>query len=279
MTVDFIEIYPKILVYPNSLENPRFWIDDFLKQDENKLGDWGMYGRIYNTSQFFPIYDSFPQYDEFIKNYVHNSEYPEFAEAYGKVLYKNTEHWLSMYPMELDNWIANPPSIGEYIVGKEKGHSKTFSMAYHSDESRGEESWPGHKFEITSTLYLNDDYDQGEICFLITEKDGSDIRFSYKPKAGDMMIFPSRPPYFHAVKRAFNTNRYIARGFWKCKHLGYQSWHDGVKEYGAEKWNEMKQIEIEEYRKKHVPNPENYADSYNRDNEKLGLNLDGTIKH
>jgi hypothetical protein len=278
MTVDFIEIYPKILVYPNSIDNPRFWIDDFLKKEESKLVEWGLYGRIYNTSQFFKIYDEFPNYEDFIKSYTHNSDYPEFAEEYGKSLYKNTEHWLSIYPMELDNWAGHPPSIGEYVVDKDRGHSQTFSMAYHSDESRGEESWPGHKFEITSTLYLNDDYDQGEICFLITEEDGSDTRFSYKPKAGEMMIFPARAPYFHAVKRAFNMNRYIARAFWKCEYLGDQSWHDGVEEYGIEKWNELKQIEIAEYRRKHVPNPENYANSYNRDNEKLGLNSDGTTK-
>ena len=40
----------------------------------------------------------------------------------------------------------------------------------------------------------------------------------------------------------------------------------------------MKQIEIHEYRQKHIPNPETYANSYNRDNERLGLNPDGTLK-
>jgi hypothetical protein len=278
MTINFIELYPKIHLYPNALENPELWIKDALEGEGHQWNDWGIYGKAFSTSQRIVIHENFPEYDQFMKNAVYQSQYPAFAEAYGKSFYENTKHWLQMHPMELNNWISSCPAICEYTVGEDQGHGDTFTMAYHSDFTIGEETWPGDKFELTATLYLNDDYDQGEICFVIKEEDGSDTRFSYKPRPGEMMVFPARPPYFHGVKRAFGKNRYIVRSFWQSRYPGDEAWHNGVKEYGEEKWNEMKQIEIHEYRQKHIPNPENYASSYNRDNERLGLNPDGTLK-
>lgn len=277
MSVNFIEIFPKIHVYPNALENPDFWIKDSL-DGSHQWNDWGMYGKAFSTSQNVVIHESFPEFDQFYKNAMNQSHYPAFADVYGKAFYNNTKHWLDIHPMELDNWISSAPAICQYTLGPKNGHGTTFVMAYHSDYTIGEETWPGDKFELTATLYLNDDYEEGEICFVVKNEDGTDTRFSYKPKSGDMMVFPARPPYFHAVKRAYGDNRYIVRSFWQRRQDGNEAWYKGIEEHGEEKWKQMKMEEIHEYRQKHIPNPEIYADSYNRDNERLGLNPDGTFK-
>ena len=50
-------------------------------------------------------------------------------------------------------------------------------------------------------VYLNDDYDGGDISFI-----NQDI--SFKPKAGDLVMFPGNIHYWYSVKPA-NGSRYI----------------------------------------------------------------------
>lgn len=47
--------------------------------------------------------------------------------------------------------------------------------------------------DITCVLYLNDDYDGGEIYFDFFSKD-------YKPNTGDLLIYPTTWQYLHGVK-------------------------------------------------------------------------------
>lgn len=53
--------------------------------------------------------------------------------------------------------------------------------------------------DFIATLYLNDDYENGEIFF-------EDKSFSYKPLSGDMVFFRSAEP--HGVSSAYLKDRY-----------------------------------------------------------------------
>lgn len=88
----------------------------------------------------------------------------------------------------------SPLSIGKYNTGSFMGpHSDTYS-----DDSPA---------TISVVLYLNDDYEGGELYF---EKQNVKI----KPEAGSIIVFPSREPYVHASLEVLNGTKYICPGFW-----------------------------------------------------------------
>jgi len=87
-----------------------------------------------------------------------------------------------------------PISISKYFVDA--------FMGPHTDSS------PEPTIEhISSVLYLNDDYEGGEIHF---PNQGVFI----KPKAGSIVVFPSVPPFTHESKRIVRGTKYMSPGFW-----------------------------------------------------------------
>ena len=101
-------------------------------------------------------------------------------------------------------------------------------MGAHFDAQAGDRSL---KYSIV--MYLNDDYEGGEISFIIRPydlrnpknfhlqpiPDADDPRnkeladFTLKPKAGSALIFPSTHPYKHQVHIIKNGDKYIFPGF------------------------------------------------------------------
>lgn len=66
-------------------------------------------------------------------------------------------------------------------------------MPPHFDESR--------PHDIATLIYLNDDYEGGEIYF-------PEFDIKIKPKPGDMVAFPDNPSFMHGVKKITGSNRY-----------------------------------------------------------------------
>jgi Rps23 Pro-64 3,4-dihydroxylase Tpa1-like proline 4-hydroxylase len=60
---------------------------------------------------------------------------------------------------------------------------------------------------ISVVAYLSDDHEGGELNF---DEQGLTI----KPKAGSIVVFPSRKPYFHASLAVTEGTKYVALGFW-----------------------------------------------------------------
>ena len=58
-----------------------------------------------------------------------------------------------------------------------------------------------------SVIYLNDDYEGGEIYF-------PDQEIDFKPKAGTVVFFPSNNMFIHGVKEITNGERYTSPQFW-----------------------------------------------------------------
>ena len=88
------------------------------------------------------------------------------------------------------------------------------SMDWHTDfVPQREES--EDNFLVTCNIYINDDYVGGEIGFKI----GEDI-VTYKPKAGEIIMFPSGSPHFPIGKKylhhaliANETNKFFSRNY------------------------------------------------------------------
>lgn len=77
-------------------------------------------------------------------------------------------------------------------------------LDYHSDFT-GEPEYD--KYSITMNCYLNNEYEGGEIVFRI---DGKTELVPYRLSAGDMLFFPSAPPYEHMVTDILSGTRYFS---------------------------------------------------------------------
>ena len=76
-----------------------------------------------------------------------------------------------------------------------KGHS----MPLHVDRNNEQ----GDLFHFSSLIYLNDDYEGGELFFIENNKEKK-----YKLKSLSCMIFPSGKEYPHGVKKILKGKRY-----------------------------------------------------------------------
>ena len=101
---------------------------------------------------------------------------------------------------------------------------------------------------MTGVLYPNDDYEGGEIGFRVFKnKDVFDTRAFeeteydelYKPKAGDLVMFPSVHPYYHGVYNVYKKQKWIYRLYWNV-HQGASPLYEQLKEkYGEEEWERL----------------------------------------
>lgn len=66
--------------------------------------------------------------------------------------------------------------------------------------------------EYAANIYLNDGYDGGELIF-------NNLRHSLKPKAGQLILFPSGIEYKHEVSQISNGDRYSAVAFLTTEKL------------------------------------------------------------
>ena len=64
--------------------------------------------------------------------------------------------------------------------------------------------------DISSVLYLNDNYTGGEICFPF-------INLSIKPDRGCLLLFPAGEKYTHSVNEVLSGQRYVVPQFWCFK--------------------------------------------------------------
>jgi hypothetical protein len=99
---------------------------------------------------------------------------------------------------------------------------------------------PGEKFHTTCTFYINDNYNGGDIEFYVN----GDIT-NHKPKAGDLVVFPSTVPYFHGVKTIPDGNKFFIRNFVMTDYDGSPEWLANQKRYGAYRWAKMEFERIE----------------------------------
>lgn len=122
-------------------------------------------------------------------------DHPVSNNSFGleKVLFNAVDNWIQpkideyVKDYNVENIIAGP-----YIFIKYQNNDK---FDWHIDD--------GKKYPRTVSVsaYLNDDYTGGEIEF-------KHFNISYKPEAGDVIIFSSSYPYLHRVVPVIEGTRY-----------------------------------------------------------------------
>lgn len=99
-------------------------------------------------------------------------------------------------------------------------------MGAHFDQQEGDD-----RLKYSLVMYLNDDYDGGEISFTVRDPEGkisgmtpdvdfevakqnNSYSFAVKPKAGSCIIFPSSPPYHHIAHLVKSGYKYMVPQHW-----------------------------------------------------------------
>lgn len=109
----------------------------------------------------------------------------QFTEIFRRTFDPVEQDYMSL--MNISMRSHNPYKILKYEVGGK--------FENHIDDGGG-------NFRRVSTVYyLNDDYEGGELCF-------PQFGIELKPKAGDMVIFPSSYVYSHSVNPVKSGNRF-----------------------------------------------------------------------
>lgn len=234
-----ITLYPRVNVYQNAIPRHKEFMG-LLKESETRnpeflfksWDDWYGFGKMMNLGMQEDGYNINSEDQYYIKQ-------KDFLKTLHEIFHTITYDYINEYKISLPNWNKSGFSICKYW---ETNTENDLAMHYHTDYVGANADAPGLKFAVTCTMYLNDDYDGGGLSFL--QEETGDV-IDYKPKAGDVVVFPSGDPitgtshYFHAVDKISNGEKYLVRTFWQYDFPGSEQWWDGIKKHGEEEWNLM----------------------------------------
>jgi hypothetical protein len=114
-----------------------------------------------------------------------------------------------------------------------KKYKEGTSMGAHFDQLDGDQT-----LRYSLVMYLNDDFDGGEISFTMSDYSGildkqtphpdydhpenaELMDFSIKPKAGSVIIFPSSAPYHHTAHLVKSKFKYMVPGHWIHNNMDF----------------------------------------------------------
>jgi len=227
-------LYPKVEIYKGLLPEHKE-IFEVIKSTEGKNGEhyfnkwtpWASFGTYASTKFKGAVQHLLGQDETFDKEYwAAETVYDAYNIAIDDYLIRNNVQLPEGAALASSSFCKYGSDIDVL--------ENNLTMQYHTDFKQSEKDIPGNQFFLTCTVYINDNYDGGDIEFYV---DGKFI--SHKPKAGEIMVFPSGEPYYHGVKTATNGNKYLIRNFIMYPNPGSKEWLANQIQYGALKWAEM----------------------------------------
>jgi hypothetical protein len=252
--VTFTEIDTNIYVYKGLLPQHKEMVDTFKSSEKDPessvlFKDWKQWSRF--GTYVWEIGKGAEEKDKNLNNDVYAKE-QSFMDEITNAFNYATQTYLETHGMSVgDDWVIMGPSISKYDWknSERNGGGDGLDMVYHTDYVTLEGDWPGNKFILTCTMYLNDDYEGGDITFLIPGKGILD----YKPVAGDVLVFPSGHPdllsdngkYLHGVKQVEKEDKYLIRCFYQKPFEGNPEWLEKRNQYGEELWMKMESERVE----------------------------------
>lgn len=235
---DIYSPYTEIMIFKKILKNSNEIINYF--EDLKEWDNWYTFGKMVEFSNSGANFYSFPSKEEWDSKIPNqNEKNNKYVKQITDIFYQTTKLYFEKNKIEKNNLSFNSFNIAKYF--SDAGVSKNLAMNYHTDFQQERFNIPEYKFFITTLFYLNDNYDGGEICFKKLNLDQTKIEYSfdYKPSAGDVIVFPSTPPFYHGVKKAINGEKYIIRTYWKALQEETDIWKSNVEKYGQENWNKI----------------------------------------
>ena len=186
--------YDKIHYYRNVIVDPEFLINLIERSDSSltetssipKWSKWSASGDIEYTFGYQKRFTNNVDIDL-------NSDIRRINNILREAILISSEDYSKTHGIDIGSLM--PLSISKYSTGK--------SMGPHVDDYGD-----GENPNISVVLYLNDNYDGGEIYF--KEQD-----IKIKPEAGSIVIFPSVEPYYHESLPVTDGIKYMCPGFWR----------------------------------------------------------------
>lgn len=267
--LDIIEIYPKIFVYKNLFKDINKTYNLLKESNEDSNGLFSPWTKWSHFGEYLiPIFKNAPHHltIDYIKNIQTNTSKEEDHKIAILELFENfyiaTQDYILKNNIDFDinkviinkegeeikEWQIIGPSIAKYRTDI----NEPMAMTYHSDYIREPIISPGYKFAITALAYFNDDYEGGEIDFIVDKE-----AYMYKPEAGDYLVFPSGHPevltknnsvYIHGVMPATGTNKILSRMYWAKYSVGSQEWFQKENEFGKDVWAKMQEDILQKFR-------------------------------
>lgn len=242
---------PRIIVFHNAISDCKGYLDFY--ETSMPWDGWFRFGSqvtvesimhsplIKNTSEF-------PTVEEWHSSMVDVSfpdgTYEPYNQELAMSMYSASKFYVNYTNHTQPSWIIRPWTLAKYIPDVDMIEHDELTMHYHTDYMLKDSESPGEKFAITAVFYPNDDYGSGEISFRLIGEEGVLEQIDYKPKAGDLVIFPSGHPYYHGVKRITGAPKYITRMYWQYDYKGSDDWHELNAKYGPEKFAELEHERI-----------------------------------
>jgi hypothetical protein len=210
----------KVYYYTKVIEDPKKLVDAIENDNKDAWGEWmACSGEhyVYGTDKNISL-DNSDEGNTYIYSTLQKA-FDDVARDYAKSQGITDEPKLfPMYP------------IKKYEAG-------TY-MGAHFDQQEGDE-----RLKVSFVMYLNDDYEGGEISFTIVSPDGPisyggkpvDAPISYggphpdmdiakehpesftffvKPEAGSVIVFPPSPPYHHTAHLVKSGFKYMVPQHW-----------------------------------------------------------------
>jgi hypothetical protein len=197
-----------------------------------------IHNKIYsNLIETYKDYVSYWSQDQVIKKHINPNQsfYDDWKYVFGDFV--TDWNGFDTFPQEkeTDCWMQSAVEIlkHDHLMGE----GLELAIGYHIDAFNSKDA-AGPKSIITGTVYLNDEYEGGEISFL-NEFDSTIV--TYKPKKGDLIVFPSAKPFFHAAQRMSGADKYLIRHFLLWDHSGSERYKEGEKKFGIEQWRIMQE--------------------------------------
>jgi hypothetical protein len=269
--LDVVEIYPKVFVYKNLYKDINFTYK-LLEESDGQNGLFNPWSKWSDFGEY--ISPTFKGYDHIltIKDVESIEAITEKEKQHKDTLleilnnfYIATKDYIAKNNVDFDDsrivpnvkdkhgnsikeWLFTGPSIARYRTDI----TDPVAMTYHTDYIREPIVSPGHKFAITALTYFNDDYEDGEIDFIVNGE-----AYMYKPEAGDIIVFPSGHPeflmseehiYIHGVMPARKNSKYLSRMYWTKYSVGDPEWFENEEKFGKEKWSEMQEEIMQKFR-------------------------------
>ena len=195
----------KVYYYTNVIEDPKKLVDAIENDNKDEWGEWmACSGQhyVYGTDKTIAPSEG----NDYIYKTLEKA-FDDVARDYAKA-----------------QGIADEPKLfPQYPI--KKYQPGTF-MGAHFDQQEGDE-----RLKVSFVMYLNDDYEGGEISFTIASPGGiltgarppsdfdlaekdTNYTFAVKPKAGSIIVFPPSPPYHHTAHLVKSGEKIMVPQHW-----------------------------------------------------------------
>jgi hypothetical protein len=249
-------LFPKVVVYRNVIDNVNDLLNVVKESQSINLNsdkplsfikgwsEWNVNGLMSNADVFVQNKDIILSTELGKKEY---DQLKKLDEAFIQVVSDYIDEWqdVGVWQYDVKEWEfgsdLEKSDINLLMHGSNP--EPRLAMSYHTDHHQYDKESPGPKHFITVTTYLNDNYEEGELSFI--KEDSSEINY-YKPRAGDITVFPSGEPYFHGVEPILNGKKYLSRMFVHFHYEGSKKWHSDKDKYGKDNFFYMEKDRIEE---------------------------------